>query len=137
VPPETQIVKEEPVVPLAQPQSLREAQPKPDSAVENGPGNVTDFAENASIRTPSSDIDDKDELEALLEILTEAFNEVDLENSGVISTEQLGIVLEGLVEEGVIDSYTDGRSPLKCVLTFSLSPAGVVDGDVSRPETQT
>jgi len=104
---ETQLVKEEPFVPLAQPQSLRDAQPKPDGAVENGPGNVADFAENASVRTPSSNIDDKDELEALLEILTEAFNEVDLENSGVISTEQLGIVLEGLVEEGVIDMYTD------------------------------
>jgi hypothetical protein len=134
---ETQLVKEEPFVPLAQPQSLRDAQPKLDDAVENGLGNVADIAENASVRTPSSDIDDKDELEALLEILTEAFNEVDLENSGVISTEQLGIVLEGLVEEGVIDMYTDGRSPLECVLAFTLSSADMVDSGVSLLETQT
>mmetsp|Transcript_26355 Transcript_26355/g.61067 ORF Transcript_26355/g.61067 Transcript_26355/m.61067 type:complete len:248 (+) Transcript_26355:69-812(+) len=73
-----------------------------------GPGGGDDFPDldDASARTPSSEVD-KDELEALLEILTEAFNEVDLENSGVISTEQLGTVMDGLAEEGVIDDYTD------------------------------
>eukprot|EP00293_Proteomonas_sulcata_P018596 CAMPEP_0184295382 /NCGR_PEP_ID=MMETSP1049-20130417/6234_1 /TAXON_ID=77928 /ORGANISM="Proteomonas sulcata, Strain CCMP704" /LENGTH=259 /DNA_ID=CAMNT_0026603859 /DNA_START=256 /DNA_END=1035 /DNA_ORIENTATION=- len=50
---------------------------------------------------------DKEELETLLEILVEAFNEVDVENTGVISTEQLGTVMDGLVEEGVISEYTD------------------------------
>ena len=34
---------------------------------------------------------------------------MDLENSGVISTEQLGTVMDGLAEENVIDDYTDGR----------------------------
>eukprot|EP00961_Rhodomonas_salina_P170384 2296905-Rhodomonas_salina.2 len=50
---------------------------------------------------------DKEELEALLEILVEAFNEVDVENTGVIATEQLGSVLDDLVEEGVISEYTE------------------------------
>jgi len=50
---------------------------------------------------------EKEELEALLEILTEAFNEMDVENSGVITVEQLGQVLDTLVEEDVILPCTD------------------------------
>jgi len=56
-------------------------------------------------QTFSDDGDVEAELEAFYTIITESFEDVDVDNVGLISVEQLGTILDQLTEEGVLNQY--------------------------------